>query len=141
MDTFTQSAAKHTSGGSGARRMRTVEEKRRIVEETFSSGDSVAVIARRHEVNANLVFGWRRLYQKGLLEPAAPSAALVPVKIRSVAAAGKRGQRRRAVTVSAAEPPSGDCVEIELGAGKCMRVRGTLALQLLDRLIEQFCAR
>lgn len=139
MHTSTQSAAKHTFGRSGARRLRTIEEKRRIVEETFASGDSVAVIARRHEVNANLVFGWRRLYQKGLLEPAAASAALVPVQIRSVT--GKRGQRRRAVTVGAAEQPSGDCVEIELGAGKCMRVRGKLALQLLDRLIEQFCAR
>jgi transposase len=139
MDTSTQAAAKRASGRSGARRMRTIEEKRRIVEETFANGDSVAVIARRHEVNANLVFGWRRLYQKGLLEAVAPSAALVPVHIRSVT--GKRGQRRRAVTVSAAEQLSGDCVEIELGAGKCMRVRGKLALQLLDRLIEQFCAR
>ena len=92
-------------------------------------------------MNANLVFGWRRLYQKGLLESPAPSAALVPVKIASVKVTDRRGQRRRAVTVSAAEPPSGDGVEIELGAGKCMRVRGKLALQLLDRLIEQFCAR
>ena len=137
MDTSTQSGAKHTLGRSGTRRMRTVEEKRRIVEETFHSGDSVAGIARRHEVNANLVFGWRRLYQKGLLEPAAASAALMPVKIR----AGKRPQRRRAVTVSTARQSSGDCVEIELGAGKSMRVHGKLALQLLDRLVAEFCSR
>ena len=49
------------------RRMRSVAEKRRIVEETLKPGASVALIARRHEVNANLVFGWRRLYQQGLL--------------------------------------------------------------------------
>jgi len=82
MDTSTAEAAKHISSRSG-KRMRTLEEKRRIVEETFHSGESVAAIARRHEVNANLVFSWRRLYQKGLLEPAASSAALVPVKIEA----------------------------------------------------------
>jgi transposase len=138
MDTSTQLSAKHTSERSGARRMRTLEEKRRIVEETFHSGDSVAVIARRHEVNANLVFSWRRLYEKGLLEPAASSAALVPVKIRA-AAAGKRVQRRRTVKANAAQ--LSECVEIDLGAGKSMRVHGKLALQLLDRLLVELCTR
>lgn len=141
MDTSTQSGAKQTLGRTGARRMRTVEEKRRIVEETLHGGDSVAVIARRHEVNANLLFGWRRLYQKGLLEPVAPSAALVPVKVAAVKAAGKCGERRRAITASAAGQPSGDCVEIELRAGRLLRVRGKLALQLLDRLIAELCSR
>jgi len=75
-----------------SRRMRTLTEKRGIVEETLQPGASVATVARRHEVNANLVFGWRRLYQQGLLEPdavinaprllpvqiSAPSAALIP---------------------------------------------------------------
>jgi transposase len=139
MDTSTQSSAKRTSARTGTRRMRTVEEKRRIVEETLHSGESVAVIARRHEVNANLVFGWRRLYQKGLLEAAAPSAALVPVKIRSMSRTGKRAPRR--AVSAAAEPWSGECVEIELGAGQRVRVCGKLALQLLDRLIAQLCPR
>ena len=35
-------------------------EKRRIVAETLCPGASVADIARRHGVNANLVFNWRR---------------------------------------------------------------------------------
>ena len=45
------------------RRMRTLAEKRGIVEETLQPGALVAVVARRHEVNANQVFGWRRLYR------------------------------------------------------------------------------
>jgi transposase-like protein len=139
MDTSTQSAAKHTSR-SGARRLRTIEEKRRIVEETFHSDESVAMIARRHEVNANLVFSWRRLYQKGLLEPVSSKAALLPVRIASRKAAVKRADRCGA-TVAATALVNGDCVEIELGAGKCMRVRGKLALQLLDRIIAELCAR
>ena len=65
------------------RRMRTLAEKRSIVEETLQPGASVATVARRHEANANLVFGWRRLYQQGLLEPDAAVNAprLLPIQI------------------------------------------------------------
>jgi transposase len=49
------------------RQYRTAEEKRQIVEETLGSGVSVAVVARAHSVNANLVFHWRKLYHAGLL--------------------------------------------------------------------------
>ncbi len=49
------------------RRQRSVEQKREIVEETLAPGTSVARVARAHEVNANQVFAWRRLYRKGRL--------------------------------------------------------------------------
>jgi transposase len=49
------------------RRYRSAEERRRIVEETLVPGTSVAIVARGHGVNANQVFGWRKLYQSGLL--------------------------------------------------------------------------
>jgi len=51
------------------RQYRSVEERRRIVEETLVPGVSVATVARAHGVNANQVFGWRKLYQAGLLGP------------------------------------------------------------------------
>lgn len=47
------------------RRWRTVEEKRRIVEETLVRGASVAQVARLHGVNSNQVFQWRRQYRSG----------------------------------------------------------------------------
>src|SRR6266567_8072880 len=56
MDTYTQPVTPK-------RRYRALEEKRRIVEETLAEGTSVALVARAHGVNANLVFNWRRLYQ------------------------------------------------------------------------------
>jgi transposase len=37
------------------------------VEETLALGASVARVARAHGINANQVFHWRRLYQRGLL--------------------------------------------------------------------------
>jgi transposase len=43
--------------------------RRRIVEETLGAGASVARVALKHEVNANQVFQWRRLYRDGKLGP------------------------------------------------------------------------
>ena len=45
------------------RRRRSVEEKLAIVHETFEPGATVSGVARRHQVNANQVFAWRKLYQ------------------------------------------------------------------------------
>ena len=56
------------------RRYRSAEERRRIVEETLVPGTSVAIVARAHGVNANQVFGWRKLYHSGLLGSADPSS-------------------------------------------------------------------
>jgi transposase len=66
MDTSTQSI--QVRGREPRRRFRTVEEKRRIVEEALEPGASVALVARTHGVNANQLFGWRRLYLQGRLE-------------------------------------------------------------------------
>jgi transposase len=43
-----------------SRRSWSRDEKRRIVDETFCPGASVADVARRHGLNANLVFNWRK---------------------------------------------------------------------------------
>ena len=54
------------------------------MEETLQPGASVAVIARRHGVNANQVFYWRKLYREGRLDVAHPTAQLLPVRIAEV---------------------------------------------------------
>ena len=53
----------------GKRRYRTLDEKRRIVEETLGSETSVAIMARRHGVNANLVFNWRKAAGRRVDQP------------------------------------------------------------------------
>jgi transposase-like protein len=64
------------------RRWRTLSEKRRIAELTFEPGASVAVVARANGVNANQVFKWRRLLQRGELnEPAPAPTSLLPVML------------------------------------------------------------
>ena len=49
------------------RQRRSIAEKQQIVELTFAEGASVAAIARARGINANLIFGWRRLYKSGQL--------------------------------------------------------------------------
>jgi transposase len=68
------------AGDRPQRRKHSIAEKRRIVEATLVAGASVARLARERGVNANQVFGWRQLYQRGLLGGNVPSVALVPVK-------------------------------------------------------------
>jgi transposase len=54
----------NTTGGKRSRRVWSAEEKLRIADEAIVPGASVAEIARRHGVNANLVFTWRRAAQR-----------------------------------------------------------------------------
>jgi len=63
------------------RQRRSIAEKRRIVEETLAPGASVARVARAHGVNANQVFGWRRLYLAGRLGEQKPGIKLLPVRV------------------------------------------------------------
>src|SRR5271165_4963499 len=71
MDTSRQVTDEITSKsellGAGPRQRRSIAEKRRIVEATLVEGASVARVARAHGVNANQVFGWRKLYLAGRL--------------------------------------------------------------------------
>jgi transposase len=62
-------------------RRRTIEERREIVEETLVAGASVSRVARRHDVNANQVFYWRKLYREGQLG-GDRTTQLLPVKVR-----------------------------------------------------------
>jgi transposase len=95
------------------------------VAEALEPGASVAQVARRHGVNANLVFMWRRLAQRGLLEQHSRRVQgrhLVPVKLL--------GEPR--VTSTTAPAP----LRIELPGGICVHVGGGADSALLERLIE-----
>jgi transposase len=51
--------------GDVRRRHFTTEQKLRIIEESFSAGESVSSAARRHGVAPNLLYRWRRLLSEG----------------------------------------------------------------------------
>lgn len=142
MDTSEAANATDTLGRSvPPRRYRTAAEKRQIVEETLVRGASVAVIARRHEVNANLVFGWRKLYQKGLLGAPSPTAAtLLPVRVTD-RASSRRRPVARSVRTGTRRTANQSSIEIELAGGGRVRVHGGAAAEVLKQLIDALCRR
>jgi transposase len=68
------------------RRLWSDEEKRRIVAETLEPGASVSTIARRHDLNANMLFTWRRQIGAAALLPAGDAMMFVPAAITTEAA-------------------------------------------------------
>jgi transposase len=107
------------------RRRRCVEEKRRIVEETLEAGASVARVARRHAINANQVFYWRKQYREGRLGKN-QSSKLLPVTL-SDPKCGRAGR--------ASSPFAVGTMEIKLAKGT-LRVAGDIDVVALRTAIE-----
>jgi transposase len=110
------------------RRRRSVEEKRRIVEETLEAGASVARVARRHAVNANQVFYWRKKYREGRLGNS-QSSKLLPVTLSDIS--GTKSGRAS----SASSPFAVGTMEIKLAKGT-LRVTGNIDVVVLRTAIE-----
>ena len=72
-------------GGKRSRRTWSAEEKQRIVEEAVRPGASVAAIALRHGLNANLVFAWRKRLQPATSSPADATPCMPPARLDAVA--------------------------------------------------------
>lgn len=109
------------------RRRRSVEEKCRIVEETLEAGASVARVARRHAVNANQVFYWRKKYEEGRMGKSA-SSKLLPVALTDDSLSKSGG---------AAYTPSSctGSMEIKLAKGT-LRIAGNIDVVALRTAIE-----
>lgn len=53
--------------------------KCQVVEETLAGTDSVSVVARRYDINANLLFRWRKEHAQGKLSDKPQS--LIPISV------------------------------------------------------------
>ncbi|WP_161539981.1 transposase [Glaciimonas sp. PCH181] len=61
-------------------RQHSIDFKRMVVEQSLMAGASVSRVARAHDVNANQVFTWRKLFRAGAYEIASgKSVKLLPV--------------------------------------------------------------
>ena len=100
------------------RRRWSVEEKLRIVEESLRPGVSVATVARRHEINTNQLYTWRRQAREGAF---GVSDGFVPVRVvedpRSGCVAPTLRERDRGRVSSVAEIsfPNGCCLRVDSG--------------------------
>jgi transposase len=112
------------SGGWLRRRRRSwsAAEKRRIVAERLERGVSVSLVARRHDVNANQVFTWRRQLRDGKLGGGEPASTFVPVVMAAdppgcgVPASGEPTKEGSGGIAVPSPPPAGR-IEIELAGG------------------------
>jgi transposase len=113
------------------RQRRSIAEKRRIVEETLVPGASVARVARAHGINANQVFGWRRLYLAGRLGAQKPGMKLLPVRVSESEAAPVMVE---CGSVDLPKPQSGT-IHIELRQAQ-VRIEGNADPALMRVLLE-----
>ena len=109
---------------------RSVAEKRRIVEETLAAGASVARVARAHNVNANQVFHWRKLYQAGRLGSNPGAIKLLPVTVDTASSASLA----MGIEASSQPTPAGT-IHIKLGQAQ-IRVEGNVDPALLRMVLE-----
>lgn len=65
------------------RRRWSADDKQRIIAESLEPGASVSVVARRHDLNANLLFTWRRQRVGSGATEGEIAPAFVPVAIAS----------------------------------------------------------
>jgi len=123
--------------GAVQRQRRSIAEKRRIVEETLVEGASVARVARAHGINANQVFGWRRLYRAGRLGGASPAVKLLSVRVSESTALATAGHREH--SLSADRTPSASTepgrIHIELRHAQ-VRIEGSADPGLVRVLLE-----
>jgi transposase len=60
------------------RRRWSVEEKKRIIEETYQPNQSVSIVARKYDITPSQLFQWRRLMEKGALQGISSQEELIP---------------------------------------------------------------
>ncbi len=100
--------------------------KREIVAACLVPGASVSMVARQYDVNANLVFTWRKLY--GEVPDMAPTQ-LVPVVVTPDPPAAKK-------SAPSAGLPSADLIEIELPRGYRVRIGGNIKASTLRTILD-----
>lgn len=102
--------------------------KRQVVEATLQPGASVSLIAREHDVNANLVFRWRHQYQEGVFGPVNQSPTFLPVQVIEASTDASH-------TIPS-QPVSHCEIVIELGEAK-LRITGTPDPHTLQIILQQ----
>lgn len=117
-----------------------MEEKRWIVAETLVPEASVSVVARRHDVNANQLFKWRRELAAGDRAVLPASACeFVPIGVFAeaegkVPAATQEDDRQSGAP--ARPVVRGGLIEVDLASGTRLRVDASVDERALARVLR-----
>jgi transposase len=123
--------------GRRQRRWWSDEDKARIVAECDRPGMSVSLVARRHDLNANLLFSWRRQIrerQHGADEIAFVPAVIAPQEPAADRLTAAPAESQPVLASSAPSRPSGR-IEIVLGGSRRIIVDGDVSTAALARVI------
>lgn len=113
---------KHKPLSGGRRREWPEALKRQMVAETLEPGASVSIVARRHDVNTNQLFKWRRELLPKAVPVVVEAGTMVPVEI-----VAERPRRRRTDRKG--------IIEIEFGSAR-VSLRGEVEPSVLRQVIE-----
>ena len=121
----------------GKKRFWSDEEKRSICQQARAPGVSVAQVARRYAMNANLIQKWLRDLRFAPDDEGAEAevAEFLPIEIEGVAPPPSIPHLPTPPTVSGA-PLSAHRVDITLSDGRRILVEGTTALSAVMALVE-----
>ena len=89
---------------------------------TLEPGASVSIVARRHDLNANQLFKWRRQLAAARRTPMVEPVGLVPVEIAPTSPPGPVVEARPA----AAAAPAAGSIEIALPGGVRVKIKGAV---------------
>jgi transposase len=124
--------------GRERRRRWSVEQKLKVVGETYEPGARVSQVAARHGVCESLVFSWRRQAREGILV-SADMPVFLPVQMSEAASTISPVGRTQLDDQSPApvtRPRSqAGLIEIELGDGRQIRVGNDVNLAALRRVL------
>lgn len=133
---MTASGAGASEGGRRRRRW-SDEDKARIVTECDAPGSSVSLVARRHDLNTNMLFTWRRQLrerQRGAGELSFVPAVIAPQEPAGVRPAETPGEPQPGLVVtSPSRPPCR--IEIVLSDSRRIIVDEGVSAAALARVI------
>ena len=101
-------------------------DKRRMVAESYAPGATVTAVARRNDINANLLFDWRRQFREE--DGEAGAGGCVPVIVTPAGDALPEGSQFGAA-------PAAGRIEIALSGGVRVTVDGTVDAPALARVL------
>jgi transposase len=109
-------------------------EKRQIVEETYRQGASVRSVARTHDIPANQLFHWRKLYREGRLGngPQATVSDLIAVRVVEVEEESNAKQAAKQPAII----PSMGVIQIESEKGRVC-IQGAADPATLQMVLER----
>ena len=124
----------------GKRRRFTKEYRREVVEETLLPGASIAGVALKHRLNANLVFTWRRKLLPALAPTRARGVKLLPVTITDAGGTAAPSADSIATTKPVRRYRPRGAIEVEINGARLL-IKGAVDAQALRVVLEALVSR